>query len=110
MAATANRERYRRMRSLILSASILSFLPLFGLMQSGVSKTESVAQPPAAVVQAASETSATPDNSGAASLAEAQSTPITTQASNASTPSTQTTASTQSSSSSQTTYTRTKAS
>ncbi len=38
-AKKANRERYRNIRSVILSLSILSFLPLFGLMKGAVNNT-----------------------------------------------------------------------
>jgi len=35
MASKANRNRYRVIRSVIASASVLSFLPLLGLMRAG---------------------------------------------------------------------------
>jgi hypothetical protein len=109
MAAKANKNRHRTIRSALLSASILSFLPILGLMKANTT-TYSVTQPLDSVQLAAAAPGV--DVAGTTSTAGTQAASTTASGTASSTSSSQSTSSQSSSTKSQAanTYTRTKAS
>src|SRR5438045_3385263 len=113
MATKANKSRYRTMRSAVLSASVLSFIPLFAVMKAAAGGTASstvVTTEPAPAQLVAAQQGTAP--SGTSAIAAAATPPQTasdaTSATAASTATTTKAAATPTTAA--TTYTRTKAS
>ncbi len=75
MSAKSNKVRYRRLRSAILSGSILSFLPLLVLMRSATGGTTTATTLPAPAVVSARSASAPSATAGAPSTTAPSSTP-----------------------------------